>query len=269
MFAAAPVYGLLGYLAWSLFSADIPQGVVGDLRILPALAILAGAASAGLAVPVRLGVHILWRIAQVVALFMLGTALFGLHIASTLAVTQLLAGALAAAVAAIVVNIALWSTQVRRWCSPQRPRNVASAQDVEAIAAAVAEPRTPVRVGTGAIAEPEAVENADEDAAVKAPPASEPAEAPADSRSSTAPEEVEEAGPDASTGKEENEESGEADTDAGKGDADAASEPADGMEADGADGVARGPGDERKAEGAEPESTAKADGTAEAGSGKE
>ncbi|MDT0332079.1 hypothetical protein [Nocardiopsis lambiniae] len=116
MFVAAPVYGLLGYLTWSLFAADVPEGVVGDLWILLALTILAGAASAALAVPVRRGDHTLWRVSQAIALCALGVALFALYISSKLAVTPLLVGALLAAVTAIMINIALWSTEVRRWC---------------------------------------------------------------------------------------------------------------------------------------------------------
>ncbi|MDE3720914.1 hypothetical protein PWG71_05900 [Nocardiopsis sp. N85] len=116
MFVAAPVYGLLGYLTWSLFAADVPEGVVGDLWILLALTILAGAASAALAVPVRRGDHALWRVSQAIALCALGVALFALYISSKLAVTPLLMGALLAAVTAIMINIALWSTEVRRWC---------------------------------------------------------------------------------------------------------------------------------------------------------
>ncbi|OKI15325.1 hypothetical protein A6A08_11755 [Nocardiopsis sp. TSRI0078] len=116
MLAVLPAYGLLAYLAWERAGSGLPESFADDLDTLMVCAALAGLAPALLALPVRRGGHVLWRTAQVVAVAALGVALSALYMAARLADTPLLlAGALVAA-AAIVVNIALWSTEVRRWC---------------------------------------------------------------------------------------------------------------------------------------------------------
>ncbi|WP_223830346.1 hypothetical protein [Nocardiopsis quinghaiensis] len=116
MFAVMPAYGLLAYLSWDRTASGLPGDFVDDLRVLTAAAVLVGVLLAVLAVPVRRGGHALWRAAQVGAVAALGVALSTLHMAARLADTPLLLAGILVAAAAIVVNIALWSTDVRRWC---------------------------------------------------------------------------------------------------------------------------------------------------------
>ncbi|NYH51604.1 FtsH-binding integral membrane protein [Nocardiopsis arvandica] len=116
MLAAVPAYGLLSYLAWDLSASGLPEEFADGLRFLMAASALAGVVLAALAVPVRRGGHVLWRAAQAGAVVALGVSLSALYTAARLADTPLLLAGTLAAVAAIVVNIALWSTEVRRWC---------------------------------------------------------------------------------------------------------------------------------------------------------
>ncbi|WP_285733442.1 hypothetical protein [Nocardiopsis sp. ATB16-24] len=115
MFALLPAYGLLAYVAWDS-RAGLPAEHAGDLLTLMVVAISVGAVLAALAVPVRRGGHILWRTAQFVAVVALGLTLATLHMAARLADTPLMLVGLLGALASIAVNIALWSTEVRRWC---------------------------------------------------------------------------------------------------------------------------------------------------------
>jgi hypothetical protein len=116
MLAAVPAYGLLSYLAWDLSVSGLPEEFADGLRFLMVASVLAGVVLAALAVPVRRGGHVLWRAAQAGAVVALGVSLSALYTAARLADTPLLLAGTLAAVAAIVVNIALWSTEVRRWC---------------------------------------------------------------------------------------------------------------------------------------------------------
>ena len=116
MFVAAAAYGLLAYQAWALLDSGAPGPVVTDLWFLLVVAALVALGLAVLAVPVRRAGHVLWRASQFGALVALGVALTALHMAAKLADTPMLLVGLLAALFAIVVNIALWSNNVRRWC---------------------------------------------------------------------------------------------------------------------------------------------------------
>ena len=117
MFALVPAYGLLAYIAWDS-RAGLPAEYAGDLLTLMVVAAVVGVALAALAVPVRRGGHVLWRTAQFVAMVALGLTLATLHMAARLADTPLMLVGLLGALASIAANIALWSTEVRRWCAP-------------------------------------------------------------------------------------------------------------------------------------------------------
>ncbi|MCY9785439.1 hypothetical protein KIK06_16255 [Nocardiopsis sp. EMB25] len=116
MFVAGPFFGFLAYAAWDRLGAGAPTQVVTDLRTLFVLSALTAAVAVGLAVPVLRAVPLLWRVAQFGALAGMGVALSGLHRAAQISSTLLLVAAALAALVAIVVNIALWTTAVRRWC---------------------------------------------------------------------------------------------------------------------------------------------------------
>ncbi|PDP88261.1 hypothetical protein CQJ94_07140 [Glycomyces fuscus] len=116
MLAALPAYGALAYLAGDRVLSGAHEDAVGGLWALAAAAALVGVALAALAVPVRRGGNVLWRAAQCGAVLGLGVAPAGLYAAARLVDTPLLLAAVLVAVAAIVVNIALWSTEVHRWC---------------------------------------------------------------------------------------------------------------------------------------------------------
>lgn len=116
MFAAAPVYFLLAFQTWTVLDASPPGAVARDLWFLLVVAALVGAALAALALPVRRGIYVMWRSAQFGAVVALGVALFTLHQAAKMASTPMLAIGLGVTLTAIVVNMALWSTEVRRWC---------------------------------------------------------------------------------------------------------------------------------------------------------
>ncbi|MBE1456711.1 FtsH-binding integral membrane protein [Nocardiopsis terrae] len=116
MFVAAAGYVLLAYQSWAMLDAGAPGPVVSDLRFLLVLAALVALGMAVLALPVRRAGHVLWRSAQFGALVALGTAVSALYTAAKLADTPMLAVGLLVILFAIIVNIALWSTSVRRWC---------------------------------------------------------------------------------------------------------------------------------------------------------
>ncbi len=120
MLVAVPAYGLLAYLAGDRMLSGAHEDAVGGLRALMVAAALVGVVLAALAVPVRRGGNALWRGAQCGAVAGLGVAPAGLYAAARLVDTPLLLAAVLVAVAAIVVNIALWSTGVHRWCDPRR-----------------------------------------------------------------------------------------------------------------------------------------------------
>lgn len=116
MFLAASTYVLLAVQVWSGLREGVPESVTVDLWTLLVVASLVAVVLAGLAVPVRRATYVLWRSAQCGAVVALVVALGALNLAAKLASTQLLLVAALVALAAIVVNIALWSTEVRRWC---------------------------------------------------------------------------------------------------------------------------------------------------------
>ncbi|WP_116244818.1 hypothetical protein [Nocardiopsis sp. FIRDI 009] len=120
MFVAGPFFGFLAYAAWDRLDAGAPGQAVTDLWTLLVLSVLAGAVAVGLAVPVLRAVPLLWRAAQFGALAGMGVALSGLHRAAQLSSTLVMVAAALAALLAIVVNIALWTTAVRRWCDVRR-----------------------------------------------------------------------------------------------------------------------------------------------------
>lgn len=117
MFAAAPVFALSAYLVWDRLDAGVPGRFSGDLWALLVVSVLLGLFVAALAVPVRRGGRALWRAAQVGGVAALGVALAALFTAARLASTPLLVAGSLMALAAIVVSIALWSSEVRRWCA--------------------------------------------------------------------------------------------------------------------------------------------------------
>nr|WP_026117609.1 hypothetical protein [Nocardiopsis alkaliphila] len=116
MFVSAALFGLLAYQSWSMLDGGPPASMVGDLWLLLVMAVLVGLGLAALALPVRRAGYVLWRSAQFGALVALGTALFALYLAARLADTPLLAVGMPVVLGAIIVNMALWSTSVRRWC---------------------------------------------------------------------------------------------------------------------------------------------------------
>lgn len=116
MFVCAALFGLLAYQTWSMLDSGPPASLVGDLWLLLVVAVMVGLGLAALALPVRRAGYVLWRSAQFGALVALGTALFALYLAARLADTPLLVVGMPVILGTIIVNIALWSTNVRRWC---------------------------------------------------------------------------------------------------------------------------------------------------------
>ncbi|MBR8740754.1 hypothetical protein DSY14_03280 [Nocardiopsis sp. MG754419] len=116
MFVSAILFGGLAYLSWTMLSEGAPSVVVSDLWLLLVVASLVALGLAGLAMPVRRAGYVLWRASQFGSLVAFGTALFALFLAARLADTPLLLAGVVVALFAIIVNIALWSTNVRRWC---------------------------------------------------------------------------------------------------------------------------------------------------------
>ena len=116
MFVAAAAYALLAYQVWALLDAGAPGPVVTELWFLLVVAALVAIGLIASAVPIRRGGYVLWRASQFGGLVALGVALGALHMAAKLANTPMLLVGLLAALFAIVVNIALWSSNVRRWC---------------------------------------------------------------------------------------------------------------------------------------------------------
>ncbi|MEV2277546.1 hypothetical protein AB0I72_18365 [Nocardiopsis sp. NPDC049922] len=118
MVATAPFFAFLAYTAWDIMGAgDVPAPVATGLWAVLVGSAAAGAAMAGLAVPVLRAVPLLWRVSQAGALLGMAVALSGLHRAAQIASTPLMVAGALAALAAILVNVALWTTVVRRWCS--------------------------------------------------------------------------------------------------------------------------------------------------------
>lgn len=117
MLCVACTYGPLAYLAGER-ALSVQADGAGGLGALAVASVFSGLALILLAVPVRRGRSVPWRAAQATAVVAMGTALFGLHMAAREANTPMAAVAAAVAVAAVAVNIALWSTEVRRWCAP-------------------------------------------------------------------------------------------------------------------------------------------------------
>ncbi len=118
MFLTAAVYVLLAYHAWTMLDTGVPGAVVTDLWVLLVVSSLVALGLIALALPVRRGGHVLWRAAQFGSVVALGVAVSALHMAARLADTPILVVGLVVAFFAIIVNIALWSTGVRRWCRP-------------------------------------------------------------------------------------------------------------------------------------------------------
>lgn len=116
MFLAAPTYVLLAVQVWLSLQEGVPRTVAVDLWVLLVVASLVAVTLVGLAVPVRRAAYVLWRSAQCGAVVALAVALGALNLAAKLASTPLLLVGILVALAAIVVNIALWSTEVRHWC---------------------------------------------------------------------------------------------------------------------------------------------------------
>jgi len=117
MFAVAPVYALSAYLAWDRLGSGVPDRFVVGLWVLLAVTVLVGVFLSAAAVPVRRGARGLWRSAQAASVVGLGLALSALYCAARLASTPLLVAGLLTALATVVVCVALWSSEVRRWCS--------------------------------------------------------------------------------------------------------------------------------------------------------
>lgn len=117
MFLAAPAYVLLAVQVWLSLQEGVSGAMTVDLWALLVVASLVAVVLAGLAVPVRRATYVLWRSAQCGAVAALVVALGALNLAAKLASTRLLLLGALVALAAIVVNIALWSTEVRRWCA--------------------------------------------------------------------------------------------------------------------------------------------------------
>ncbi|MFI6574306.1 hypothetical protein ACIBFB_00790 [Nocardiopsis sp. NPDC050513] len=117
MFATAPFFAYLAYAAWDRLGAGVPAPVATGLWTVLVGSAAAGAAMAGLAVPVLRAVPLLWRVSQAGALLGMAVALSGLHRAAQVASTPLMVAGALAALAAVLVNVALWTTVVRRWCA--------------------------------------------------------------------------------------------------------------------------------------------------------
>lgn len=116
MFVAAALYGLLAHLVGSMLSEGVHSRVETELRLLLVMAALVALGLVALALPVRRAGHVLWRASQIGSLIAFGAALFTLFMAARLADTPLMLAGIVAALSAIVLNMALWSTNVRRWC---------------------------------------------------------------------------------------------------------------------------------------------------------
>ncbi len=116
MLVTAAVYVLLAYRTWTMLDAGVPGPVVTDLWTLLVVASLVALGLVALALPVRRAGYVLWRAAQFGSLVALGVAVSALYVAARLADTPMLVVGLVVAFFAIIVNIALWSTNVRRWC---------------------------------------------------------------------------------------------------------------------------------------------------------
>ncbi|WP_304451580.1 hypothetical protein [Nocardiopsis sp. YSL2] len=116
LLAALPVGALQAYMVWSVLDSGVPDRFLAPMWTLVVGAAVVGAALAGAAVPVRRAVPAPWWAARVLS----GVALLGaaaaLRLAAQMADTPLMLAGFLSAMLAITANIALWSTQVRRWC---------------------------------------------------------------------------------------------------------------------------------------------------------
>lgn len=117
MCVTAAAFAGLAYQSWATLDAGAPAPVVRELWVQVVLASLVVLGLVALVVPVRRAGHVLWRAAQFGALVALGVGVSALNTAARLADTPMLLVALVVALFAIVTNIALWSTGVRRWCA--------------------------------------------------------------------------------------------------------------------------------------------------------
>ncbi|MFE3459755.1 hypothetical protein ACFXKD_19610 [Nocardiopsis aegyptia] len=116
LLAALPVGALQAFLVWSVLDSGVPDRFLAPMWTLVVGAAVVGTALAGTAIPVRRAVPApLWtaRVLAVVALF--GSAA-ALRLAAQFADTALMLAGFLSAMLAITANIALWSTEVRRWC---------------------------------------------------------------------------------------------------------------------------------------------------------
>ncbi|KOX22298.1 hypothetical protein ADL05_03910 [Nocardiopsis sp. NRRL B-16309] len=116
LLAALPVGALQAYLVWAVLDAGVPDRFQTPMWTLVVGAAIVGAALAGTAIPVRRAVPAPWWTARVLAGIALLGAAHALRLAAQFADTPLMLAGFLSAMLAITANIALWSTEVRRWC---------------------------------------------------------------------------------------------------------------------------------------------------------
>jgi hypothetical protein len=116
LWAALPVGGLQAYMVWAALDAGVPDRLTASMWTLVVAAALVGAGLAATAIPVRRAVPAPWWAARVLAVAALVGAAAALRLAAQLADTPLMLVGVLSALLAIIANIALWSTEVRRWC---------------------------------------------------------------------------------------------------------------------------------------------------------
>ncbi|NYJ36612.1 hypothetical protein [Nocardiopsis aegyptia] len=115
LFAALPVGALQAFLVWSVLDTGVPDRFLAPMWTLVVGAAVVGAALAGTAIPVRRAVPApLWT-ARVLAVVALCGSAAALRLAAQFADTALMLAGFLSAMLAITANIALWSTEVRRW----------------------------------------------------------------------------------------------------------------------------------------------------------
>ncbi|RKS05232.1 hypothetical protein DFP74_0826 [Nocardiopsis sp. Huas11] len=116
LLAALPVGALQAYMVWAALDAGVPDRFTASMWTLVVGAAVVGAALAGTAIPVRRAVPAPWWAARVLSAVALVGAAAALRLAAQLADTPLMLVGVLSALLAITANIALWSTEVRRWC---------------------------------------------------------------------------------------------------------------------------------------------------------
>jgi hypothetical protein len=116
LWAALPVGGLQAYMVWAALDSGVPDRLTASMWTLAVVAVLVGAGLAATAIPVRRAVPAPWWAARVLAVAALVGAAAALRLAAQLADTPLMLVGVLSALLAIIANIALWSTEVRRWC---------------------------------------------------------------------------------------------------------------------------------------------------------